>query len=344
MDGKSRLGSRSVLDELNQSKKSNDNYLAVEYSQEPDRSHDDMSILGQLVNGNKRVRLDSRDASSRIVKTSERFIVDQANPHYQLPFEFTEQEIQEAFNTIDFHKNEFITTEEISFFLDILGEKATEAEINEMIEMLDIQGTRKVYFPEFKLMATGQALSPIGVAYPPAIRLLNQKNLSKFSNKETLSKISTANKRKQEIGFISEKEEDEEEKIGNTGKLGRNKKPIVNKIFIIQESIQNSNLQISDAIKKMKRKKLKVVDDCNFDYFCEIVLGEYRQSFKPTFDKLLEPGKTTLNLREFLINCVSLNGWSNLEKCRVSFEIMDHEKTNQIFFDDIVNILDVMIY
>jgi hypothetical protein len=46
-----------------------------------------------------------------------------------------------------------------------------------MISMLDIQGTGKVYFEEFLKMAKGQSLSPIGIAYPPAIRNLGKTHI-----------------------------------------------------------------------------------------------------------------------------------------------------------------------
>jgi len=38
-----------------------------------------------------------------------------------------------------------------------LGETATEQEINEMIRMLDKNGTGKVFIEEFKKMALGKA-------------------------------------------------------------------------------------------------------------------------------------------------------------------------------------------
>lgn len=46
-----------------------------------------------------------------------------------MPFLLSENEIKEAFSTLDFKKLGYITTEEINFFLDLIGEKVTEEEL-----------------------------------------------------------------------------------------------------------------------------------------------------------------------------------------------------------------------
>lgn len=85
----------------------------------------------------------------RMKQTAEKMVITADNYQYNIPFSFTIAEIQEAFNTLDIHQTDYITADEVRFFLDILGEQATEAEIGEMINMLDIQGTGKVFFEEF---------------------------------------------------------------------------------------------------------------------------------------------------------------------------------------------------
>jgi Ca2+-binding EF-hand superfamily protein len=94
------------------------------------------------------------------------------NFEYEKAFEFRDEEIKEAFNTIDIHKNGFLTSEELSLFLDILGIKANDKEIKEMIRMADPNLMGKVSYEEFREMAKGQLLSPIGLAQPPTLHLL----------------------------------------------------------------------------------------------------------------------------------------------------------------------------
>jgi hypothetical protein len=56
--------------------------------------------------------------------------------------------------------------------LELIGEKATEEELEEMISMLDVEGTNRVRYEEFNKFATGKALAPVGLAIPPTISLL----------------------------------------------------------------------------------------------------------------------------------------------------------------------------
>ena len=61
-------------------------------------------------------------------------------------------EVHDVFLTLDMHKNGYLTSEEIEFFLNIIGnslnhslkqfsgEEVSEQEIQEMIKMLDHEG------------------------------------------------------------------------------------------------------------------------------------------------------------------------------------------------------------
>jgi len=48
-----------------------------------------------------------------------------------------------------------ITAEDLSFFLDYIGEKASEDEIEEMIRMCDLSGNGEVVYEQFYKIASG---------------------------------------------------------------------------------------------------------------------------------------------------------------------------------------------
>ena len=60
------------------------------------------------------------------------------------------------------NKKKFITSQDLAFFLNVLEADATDAEIDEMIRMLDYEGTGRVYYQEFLKLSTGKSLNPIG--------------------------------------------------------------------------------------------------------------------------------------------------------------------------------------
>lgn len=60
------------------------------------------------------------------------------------------------------NKDGAITVEDLQFFIEYIGEKATQEELEEMIRMCDMDGGGEVRYDEFYRMAGGQSLTPIG--------------------------------------------------------------------------------------------------------------------------------------------------------------------------------------
>eukprot|EP00747_Dinoflagellata_sp_TGD_P168859 gnl/TRDRNA2_/TRDRNA2_196260_c0_seq1.p1 gnl/TRDRNA2_/TRDRNA2_196260_c0~~gnl/TRDRNA2_/TRDRNA2_196260_c0_seq1.p1 ORF type:complete len:457 (+),score=93.60 gnl/TRDRNA2_/TRDRNA2_196260_c0_seq1:102-1472(+) len=67
---------------------------------------------------------------------------------------FSEDEVKNAFNLMDLDKNKFVGAIEIKHILNLIGEEATDAEIDEMIRMCDTEGSGQVSFEQlYKLMS-----------------------------------------------------------------------------------------------------------------------------------------------------------------------------------------------
>jgi len=73
----------------------------------------------------------------------------------------TDQEIKDAFFTFDMSGNGFVGHSEIKFVLDALKANATDAEIDEMIRIVDMNKDNQVEYKEFWRMAAGETLEPV---------------------------------------------------------------------------------------------------------------------------------------------------------------------------------------
>lgn len=289
------------------------------------------------------------DKRSNVVHTADKFILNEENPGYQLPFVFTEEEIKDAFETLDINKQKFITRDEVSFFLDILGEQVSDAELDEMVRMLDIEGTHKVYLKEFTRMAMGKSLSPIGIAYPPTIQMLQKQNINKLSNIDIVGKVRGTD---DQVAFIKNRQNDKDdgglaakkrahlEKGGKESNLTR-RKEVENREKLIKGIMEETKLDIGKAINGMKLKKQKDVKECSLKTFAHIIERPEDDKVKRIYDSLCPVGNPFIDVREFLTNCVAFNGWTNKEKAKVAFSIFDHENTNQIYFEDFVQAIFV---
>jgi Ca2+-binding EF-hand superfamily protein len=67
--------------------------------------------------------------------------------------EFTEHEVEEAFDFLDLDKNLFLSAAEIRHVLICMGELITDEEIDEMVRMVDADGDGQVSFDEFHRLA-----------------------------------------------------------------------------------------------------------------------------------------------------------------------------------------------
>lgn len=99
--------------------------------------------------------------------------------------QFTDGEVKEAFETFDLDNNNFVGAAEIKHILALIGEKASDDEIDEMIRMCDADGDGQVTFDEFyKLMNNPYQDRPVPDKPPLALMQTLQK-LSHVAPAET---------------------------------------------------------------------------------------------------------------------------------------------------------------
>jgi len=93
---------------------------------------------------------------------------------FEMP-EFSDREIMEAYSTLDMHKSGAVTAEEIKHFMEVIIEDITDAEIDDMIRMVDPDGTQQVTFEQFYKLVVGQDYNPVKPSDNPEEDLFDQK-------------------------------------------------------------------------------------------------------------------------------------------------------------------------
>ena len=78
---------------------------------------------------------------------------------------FSEEEIIEAFKVIDINKDQFITEDDIIFFLEYIREPYTKEEVKEMIEMVS-NDKKKVSLQDFKQIGKGSIIPFADIKIP----------------------------------------------------------------------------------------------------------------------------------------------------------------------------------
>lgn len=148
---------------------------------------------------------------------------DNKNQQMLIP-RLNEKEIVDTFNSIDINKDGYITADEIACFFEVLEENATDAEIDEMIRMLDYEGSGRVCIEEFYKLATGKDLSSnrrVSVSDPTKnadiskLDRIHDNTASYFFNKDSF--VGIMKKDSMSISDSTTFLKDYDRKVSNTG-------------------------------------------------------------------------------------------------------------------------------
>lgn len=67
-----------------------------------------------------------------------------------------EEEIREAFRVFDRDSNEYVNAAELKHIMTTIGEKLTEAEVNEMIQEINVTNDGLIHYEEFVQLMMGK--------------------------------------------------------------------------------------------------------------------------------------------------------------------------------------------
>lgn len=279
-----------------------------------------------------------------IRSTAQENVVTIDNHEHTMAFEFTAEEIKEAFDTLDINKNEYITSAELTLFLDILGIGAKEEEIDEMIRMADKQGLGKVFYDEFLELGKGKLLSPIGVAYPPSIPLLERRNkkITPYS-KDAFEQLDTLKPHEGKLAFLKDKPKD----IKETSKPKRTQNIITSSNSISRETriqhlkrfYESVMFKFPPLLEKYKANKNLGAFILEYNSFVEFFSIDDKKLAKSLFSLLLWPNTKFLDLRELLVNWVAMQNWSAVNKAYIAYHVIDLEEKGTIDFEGFMDIV-----
>eukprot|EP01017_Pseudomicrothorax_dubius_P008512 TRINITY_DN1280_c0_g1_i1.p1 TRINITY_DN1280_c0_g1~~TRINITY_DN1280_c0_g1_i1.p1 ORF type:complete len:540 (+),score=163.25 TRINITY_DN1280_c0_g1_i1:89-1621(+) len=296
--------------------------------------------------------LDSSDQGKSNLKPGfARFVLDDKNKEFIKPFVFTEEEIRDAFSTLDVHKYNYITAEEIAFFLDVLEENASREEIEEMVRMLDLDGSGKIRYDEFYRFASGQSLAPIGQAYPPSLKMLleKQKNKEKervLRQQRQMAKVSQLytrgeGQRIEKKTSVEEEVDEGEQNDSEPEELKVDQKERKAELTVRLKEIQFNAEKFMRQAERMKEWFEENKAKLNYDDFLRQLQMPEAETTKEIFEfmKPLNSKEDRVDVREAMIilgTCVSLPPNDKLE---IAFNLYDFEGEGLIRLENMKAVL-----
>jgi len=299
--------------------------------------------------------MDTQDAKyPKIIPATKENELTPGNCDLKTPYDFTEKELREIFEILDRSQHKYLSFSDLKFFLDLLSIDHTDADIVEMIRMADNQGNKRVYFDQFVEMAKGRLISPIGIAYPPTIKMLESKN-TKLENmvknqQESLKESSTEKlKLTHKQLDISEQKDERQTKDkqydsqapGLMFKSNKQEQSRKDKIANLYKLFEGPNkLDFSKAFDYFKNHTVLNIENVPIEecsLFFHKASSDILKSLLGPFSKN-HAGKS-VNLQEILINWIAFQNWTDTNKAYMAFYVMDIHSTGYISFDQFYHLL-----
>lgn len=229
--------------------------------------------------------------------------------------EFSDADIEAAFQFFDLNKNSYIGAGEIRHILVCMGELITDEEVDEMVRMIDTDGDGQVSFAEFRLLM----LHP-----DPA-------NIDISAMKELIEETPTAAALGLDAKDIASRQERDE-----ATKLEK-----VNLMRLFSQANDVSMPTLQRAFEKFRlidrgQGNTGLVD---FATMCDILLVDPTGEYKKLFKLMDYENISKVNMREILLGLCNFANAPLETRCRFCFMMYDEDGNGNLDRNEITEIL-----
>mmetsp|Transcript_35312 Transcript_35312/g.82456 ORF Transcript_35312/g.82456 Transcript_35312/m.82456 type:complete len:356 (+) Transcript_35312:84-1151(+) len=246
--------------------------------------------------------------------------------------QFSDEEIKLAFDTFDLDKNRFVGAMEIRHILDLIGEEATDEEVDEMIRMCDNDGDGQVTFDEFfKLMTQPPPPLPPPAAKPERKALpRDSQQFGQFDSKEP-NKKSTLTPHGL-FGPVSAQSESAQKQLRLVSV-----EALVKKLAHGMEKIK------PNQIKKVYKRFQDIDSDqsgvIEYEEFIQALDIEDNQTSRQMFRVFDMDGSGSIELKEFIVVLSRYTAAAKTEKLKFAFMMYDEDGSGTIEREELINML-----
>lgn len=254
---------------------------------------------------------------------------------------FSDEEIKQAFDTFDLDKNRFVGAMEIRHILEVIGEEATDEEIDEMIRMCDTDGDGQVTLDEFsKLMKQPPPPLPPPAQTPgskqAASALPSEAGQAGDAEPAVLPGDGTASPNLD--AFQSERSR-QEPAPGMPSEKTRmmSVEALVKKLSGGMEKIKPS--QIKKIYKRFQDIDLDKNGTIEYEEFLVALDIDDNQTSKQMFRVFDMDGSGSIELKEFIVILSRYTSAAKSEKLKFTFLMFDEDGSGSIEKNELVNML-----
>ena len=231
--------------------------------------------------------------------------------------QFTKREVKKAFDSFDLDHNGFIGVGELRTIYTAIGEEVTDAELDEMIKMVDIDGDGQCDFSEFQKMI-----------FRYADRAMDEDEIS--SGDEDERQPSRSSDRKHDDSKKGGGRKVRETRAMETKERAAKLRGIIAKLKI-------SNDTINKCFNKFSESKQAHID---YKHFCDLLERPKSKDMANLFGLFGGKGsRGKIDVREFLVALSSFCATSKKDQISFVFKLFDEDQSGFISRPELVRIL-----
>jgi len=232
---------------------------------------------------------------------------------------FTQKEVKKAFDSFDLDKNGFIGVGELRTIYTAIGEEVSDAELDEMIKMVDTDGDGQCDFSEFTKMI-----------FRYAERAYDEEEISDSDGAGVVNAVVAVDTKH----GAKRPEKVRESKAIDSKKKAARLRELINKLRISQDTIDT----VFSKFRKSKQSHIQ------YQEFCDLMERPKSKDMAELFELLGAGGKGTegrLDVREFLVALSGFCATSKKDRIAFTFKLFDEDKSGFISRPELVRILKV---
>ncbi|GBG31815.1 Calmodulin-1 [Hondaea fermentalgiana] len=229
--------------------------------------------------------------------------------------EFTDADIESAFQFIDLNKNGFIGAGEIRHILVCMGELITDEEVDEMVRMVDSDGDGQVSFAEFRLL----------MLHPDPANF----------DASTVKDIVEAAPGTAALGLDGKDVAARQEQDAAT------KREKINLMRLFSQANEVSMPTLQRAFEKFRLldRGAGSTGFVDFPTMCDILLVEPTGEYKKLFKLMDYEGQARVNMREILLGLCNFANAPLETRCNFCFLMYDEDGNGSLDRTEITEIL-----
>jgi Ca2+-binding EF-hand superfamily protein len=259
-------------------------------------------------------------------------------------FDFQDKELHEMFDILTREKKTHINFGDLYFFMTLFEINCTEEEITEMIRLADSNKGSEVVFDQFRTMARTKLIETENmIQHQDLYKIESHVHENRAENYRTgdervIEKQNHFDRQSQQQANMPHEHTNSKMTVAKPNMKNEDQVRI-NKIENLSKLFSIKNFNFDDLFTLFKNSKNVDIENVPVEFCFSTLNFEKSEKTFSALGPFISPFDDILNFQELLINWISFQKWSDINKVHMSFFVIDIHQSEAITFEQLHKML-----